>query len=242
MKLLFVFLLCCHFVFSQTEKRGNYNPTENTFTIDDQIYQAGDFYKGHSRIFNSGFYGLIDSTGVVVIPIVYSNLGFLKDGLLVATKDKKCGYLDTKGNIKIPFIYDLADDFKNGIAIVQKNNKCGTIDKKGNQLTDLLYDHIDKFDNDQSGLARVCRNKKWGFINKSGTEIIPCMYQNANIFREGLALLTKVNGTTGYLDNTGKIIIPFQEFTQADNFKNGKARVQKGNTPYFINKTGEIIK
>jgi len=136
----------------------------------------------------------------------------------------------------------LADDFKNGIAIVQKNNKCGIIDKKGNQLSPLLYDHVDKFDNDQCGLARVSRAKKWGFINKTGKEIIPCIYQKANFFREGLALVTKENGTSGYLDAKGKVIIPFAEYIRAGNFKHGKAEVRKANTIFFINKLGETIK
>lgn len=242
MKQFFIFLLFSNFLFSQTEKTGIYNAAESTFSIDNQTYNASHFSNGHAIIDNSLLFGLIDSTRTVVISVQYNYLGFIKDGLLVAKKDKKCGYLDAKGKIIIPFIYDLADAFKNGIAIVQNNGKCGIIDKKGNQLTQLLYEHIDKFDNDLSGLARVSRDRKWGFINKSGQEVIPCIYQNANFFSDGVALITKVNGTTGYLDKTGKVIIPFDEFTQADNFRNGKARVQKGNTSYFIDKKGEIIK
>ena len=241
MKHLFIILLVSNYLFSQTKITGSYNHTESTFTIGDMEYQSSHFSQGYARISDSNSFGLIDSTGVIVIPVIYEYLSFLKDGLVVAKKDKKSGYLDTKGKIIIPFIYDLADDFKNRIAIVQKNGKCGIIDKNGNQITDLLYEHIDKFDNDQSGLARVSRNKKWGFITKSGEEIIPCIYQNANFFREGLALVTKVNGTTGYVDATGKLVIPFEEYNRADNFMNGKAKVQKGNTTYFINKKGEIV-
>lgn len=241
MKYLFTFLLFSNYLFSQTKIIGSYNHSESTFTIEDKIYQSSHFSQGYAIINDSNFYGLIDSTGVIVIPVIYEYMGFLKDDLIVAKKDKKSGYLDTKGKIIIPFIYDLADDFKNGIAIIQKNGKCGIIDKKGNQITDLIYEHIDKFDNDQSGLARVSRNQKWGFINKSGKEIIPCIYQNANFFREGLALVTKTNGTTGFLDKTGKVVIPFEEYIRADNFKNGKAKVQKGDTPFYINTKGEIV-
>jgi hypothetical protein len=50
-----------------------------------------------------------------------------------------------------------------------------------------------------------------------------------------------VNGTTGFLDATGKVVIPFEEYIRVDNFKNGKAKVQKGNTIYFINKKGETV-
>lgn len=241
MKHLLLILFFSNYLFCQTKITGSYNHSESTFTIGDKIYQSSHFSQGYARINDSSSFGLIDSTGVIVIPVIYDYLSFLKDGLVVAKKDKKNGYLDTKGKIIIPFIYDLADDFKNGIAIVQKNGKCGIIDKKGNQITDLLYEHIDKFDNDQSGLARVSRDKKWGFINKSGEEIIPCIYQNANFFREGLALVTKTNGTTGFLDAKGKVVIPFEEYIRADNFKNGKAKVQKGDTPFFINKKGEIV-
>jgi len=242
MKYFFIILFFSNYLFSQNKIIGSYNHSEKTFAIGETIYQASHFSQGYARITDATFFGLIDSTNVLVIPLVYENMGFLKDGLIVVKKDKKSGYLDTSGNIIIPFIYDLADDFKNGIAIVQKNNKCGIIDKKGNQLSPLLYDHVDKFDNDQCGLARVSRAKKWGFINKTGKEIIPCIYQKANFFREGLALVTKENGTSGYLDAKGKVIIPFAEYIRAGNFKHGKAEVRKANTIFFINKLGETIK
>ena len=138
MKHLIIILFFSNHLLSQTEIRGIYNHNESTFTIGDKIYQSSHFSQGYARITDSNSFGLIDSTEVIVIPVIYEYIGFLKDGLLVATKDKKNGYLDAKGKIIIPFIYDLADDFKNGIAIVQKNGKCGIIDKKGNQITDLL--------------------------------------------------------------------------------------------------------
>jgi len=61
--------------------------------------------------------GYVNREGEFVIPLEYRVLGFLKDGMIVAAKDR-FGYLDSRGNIELSFIYESASDFQNGEAEV----------------------------------------------------------------------------------------------------------------------------
>ncbi|HEU4495961.1 MAG TPA: WG repeat-containing protein [Flavobacterium sp.] len=237
--LAILFFTSC--LFSQTKTAGTYNP-DGTFSAGNKTYAANPFSGGYARITDGRSFGMIDTAGTMVIPVIYESMGFLKDGLVAVAKGSKVGFVNTSGKEVIPFIYDLADDFSGGIALVRKNNKCGIIDKKGKQISPLIYDQIENFGNDQSGLARAVRNNKWGFISKSGKEAVPCIYMKANYFSDGLALVLKEDGTCGYVDPSGKVVVPFAEYTWADNFKKGKAEVHKGKSVFFINKKGEQIK
>jgi uncharacterized protein (TIGR02145 family) len=66
--------------------------------------------------------GYIDQKGEIVIPIRYNNLGFIRDGLILA-EDVLFGYLDSKGRVMIDFQYEFASDFKKGLAQVSSRVK-----------------------------------------------------------------------------------------------------------------------
>jgi len=59
-------------------------------------------------------------------------------------------------------------------------------------------------------------------------------------FREQMAAL-KLNGRWGYIDITGKEVIP-PVYDDADEFRNGVAWVIKNGKRIYINNAGEVIK
>lgn len=80
--------------------------------------------------------GYMNNRGETLIPVEFRLLGFLRDGLIVAAKERY-GYLDRNGNIAISFIYEGASDFSKGEAeviqvlegqrftfIINKNGRC----------------------------------------------------------------------------------------------------------------------
>ena len=79
----------------------------------------------------------------------------------------------------------------------------------------------------QEATARTRRNqanKKWIFQND---------------FSEGLAMVS--NGKIGFVDETGKVVIPCQWYRAMD-FENGIAWVANVNDKWgFINKTGKVV-
>ncbi|HNF37394.1 MAG TPA: WG repeat-containing protein, partial [Chitinophagaceae bacterium] len=73
---------------------------------------------------------------------------------------------------------------------------------------------------------------------------IPMIYNSAGYFSEGLAPVSKkMNGRNfayGFIDKTGKEIIPF-EFEIAEEFSEGLAAVKKNGKYGFINKEGKEV-
>ena len=61
-------------------------------------------------------------------------------------------------------------------------------------------------------------------------------YDDADEFSEGLASVEK-DGKEGYIDKTGRIVIPL-EYDKAYSFRNGKAKVVKNGIEGFIDKNG----
>ena len=78
------------------------------------------------------------------------------------------------------------------------------------------------------------------------SEHIKPQYEEALLFSEGLAAVKK-NGKWGYIDETGKVVIPFQ-YDQAYTFNEGKAVVgtlsnveDMGESGYYDEETDEWI-
>ena len=60
------------------------------------------------------------------------------------------------------------------------------------------------------GMARVQDGRKIGMINHRGKLVIPCVWDGMGDFSEGLAGVRNDNGKCGYMDKTGKVVIPFR--------------------------------
>ena len=102
------------------------------------------------------------------------------------------------------------------------------------------------------GLAAVCVDGKWGFINEAGEYIIPLQstWGLARGFSEGLAAVifpyrSDDTGGFGFIDHTGKLIIPPAGYGMAYDFSDGLAAVSKkvgDRLVYgFIDRTGKMV-
>ena len=70
--------------------------------------------------------------------------------------------------------------------------------------------------------------------------VIPCIYPKVSGFSEGRAVVQK-NGLCGYIDPSGKEIIPL-EYSRCLDFKDGKAVVYKGmRKAGVIDRNGQVI-
>jgi hypothetical protein len=158
--------------------------------------------------------------------------------------------------------YKRALDFYEGVAVVlDKDDKYFLIDTKGNIVKSLeQYMDVRQF---QEGLAQVMKkegdnNYLIGFIDKTGREVIKPQYTpgmgsvRGSGFCEGLyaAMIGEFKGGSyirkcGYIDKTGKVIIPFKYGTCGD-FSEGLAPIvtpgKDGmNNLSFINKQGKVV-
>lgn len=138
----------------------------------------------------------------------------------------------------------------------------GYIDKTGKMIVEPEFFEAREF---SEGLAAVLTNDsaggvvvgEWGYINKRGQLVIKPIFSEANSFSEGLAavevgrkdVLYEESGETfrkvipgkwGYIDGTGKQVIPAQ-FELANSFSEGLAVVKVKDNCGYVNKIGKFV-
>ena len=117
------------------------------------------------KIQKNGKWGFYDGFSTV-IPAMYDEVFFFKDGLAAVELDEKCGYIDPENNVVIPFEYETAMSFSEGYASVVKGGKCGYIDKNNEVVIPFIYDAATPF---EGGEGKVKKDGRWGTIFPDGT-------------------------------------------------------------------------
>jgi len=126
---------------------------KNEFSFDQIDHTLSDYIPSKLTVSLNGKKGMIDTTGKVVIPILYDDLfesSFDRYQLygVVVNLNEKYGLVDRNGKEITPIIYDqISFDFDgheiSKYALVQKNGKWGCVDNKtGNALISMKYDKI----------------------------------------------------------------------------------------------------
>ena len=226
-----------------------------------EVLTAGNdwdvFHDGLARITKDGKTGFVDKAGNEVIPCKYDGASMFCEGMASVcqchslpedeqTEDVDYytteGYIDKAGREITPCIYEAAHDFHEGLALVVLDGKSGFIDKSGIEVIPLQYDDAHDF---QDGLAQVAIGDDYFFIDRSGKKVFGFAEHGilaAWDFSEGLAVACfEPGGERGYIDKTGKQVIPGKYF-EAHDFHDGLARVSDGHGKmYFIDKTGKEL-
>jgi hypothetical protein len=169
-------------------------------------------------------------------------------------QDGRYGFRDVRGTVVIPAQYLSVYDFSsNGVAFVADDKGWSCIDTKNKVLLEpFLYDNGPDYVSEE--LFRYIENKKIGFANPECSVVIKAEYDFAAPFEEGLAPVcngcsvvsdgdehsTIKGGTWGYIDKTGKLVIPMQ-YQDAQPFADGKASVMQNQKTFTIDPTGKPI-
>lgn len=208
--------------------------------IEEHDYVDG-FRGGLSWVLDNNKFGVIDTTGKLLIKAVYDWHGYFKEGIAAVKRNGKYGFINNKGREITPIKYDMVEDFAGGCAFVMQNHQYRLINRKGDEVVKLYYDYVENFRN---GLARCYLKGKWGFIDARGKEVIPLRYHEVYLFSEGLAAAQWYDGYDykwGFIDKKGKTIIPFV-YDDVNNFdKSGMTNVTYQSVHQTINKKGECL-
>ena len=185
--------------------------------------QIEGFHEGLAKVYRDGAYGFIDKYGNEVIACNYSDCMDFNEGLSRVKKNEKYGYINKTGKVIIPIVYESAGNFHDGLAeIKNSSDKWGYINKSGNVVIPFMYDNTGYF---SDGKAKVGRDHQYFLIDKNGNE-----YHIDNIFlfhfSEGYARAFNRNRVEGYIDTSGRIIIPF-EYATCKDFSEGYGCVEK---------------
>ncbi len=179
------------------------------------------FSEGLAQVKIGDKYGYIERSGKFVIQPTWLSSGGFSDGRAMIYEKSNYGFIDTTGKMVVPAIYKEVAPFTNGRARVRFADRTfGFIDTNGVEISGRRYDDASMF---SEGLAVVRigadgdENGKHGYIDTSGIEVIPLQYPSASSFSGGVAQVSKRSETgrrfmyySGFIDKSGKTVIPFE--------------------------------
>jgi hypothetical protein len=173
------------------------------------VYEGIDFvtFKGKYWFRKKEKWGLMDKDQKVIIEPQYDSHGWLKNGKIQVTKNKKNGMVDTLGQIIIPLMYDALDDeTRHGLIVASLKNKWGYLDSLGKIAIPFGYDDIRKF---YKSITGVKKDGKYFFINAANERINSNTYDFIDhdwFGKEGIKVMR--NKKVGIVDVIGNEVIP----------------------------------
>ena len=191
----------------------------------------------------SGAYGYIDQTGLEVIPCRYQALSAFRDGVCVARKDDLLGFLNTKGEAVTEIAYrslgntDVYSslltvpsfDSEDCLRVSDAYGRYALMNRQYRIMGDFDWDEIGSF---SEGLAKVRSDGYYGFINPQGEIVIAPEWSSADVFSDGLCMVSGRNGRYGYMDRNGELVIA-AVYDNGSRFVNGYAAVYMPSVGWF---------
>ena len=214
-----------------------YIDTTGNVVIPLEYDSCSDFYNGYAEVrkgsWEDGKYGYIDTSGRVVIPLEY-------DAARIPEGDGYVGGLE----------YGLATVGKkreDDSELVWSEHYCkfGLVDLNNNIVLPLEYEYIYFISESLVNAGNWTSNDNGAYIdtqiiNISGNIAAPAGYDLVSYyFSEGLAAAKK-DEKYGYVDTSGKVMIPF-EYDGVGSFNEGLAAVEKDGKYGYIDTSGKVI-
>lgn len=208
------------------------------------------FKEGLANVTLNGRYGVIDKFGKEITPLKYDEVGQFSEGMAQVALDGKQGFIDKSGNEAVALQYSNVSQFSEGLARVvgfpkenpsDKDLKIRYIDKTGKVVLESNKFSIGSIFSEGLAAAYSLEKGAFVFIDKTGKIVL--MPKNVTVdgdFKEGLARVKGRNQKIGFIDNTGKVVIPLK-YDVASDFFDGLAMAAVNDKGGFIDKTGEII-
>jgi len=214
---------------------------------------SGDFSEGLAvvQVSENGLFGFIDRSGSQVIPLKFTGVLDFSQGLAQATMDpnrEKIGFINKKGDWVIPPQFLDATGFSEDLAAVllgeEGGDKWGYIDRNGTMVIPPRFEMASQF---REGLATVDIGGDSAFIDKQGQVVIKARpgFYRFDLFSQGRAAFhtsphRTVTGKMGFMDKTGKVVIPPQ-FDYVYWFFEGLAAVEIDEKTGFIDRSGKMV-
>jgi hypothetical protein len=185
----------------------------------------------------SGQAGFIDKTGKVVIEPRFAQVSSFSEGLAPVRVGTLCGYIDREGREQIPPRFEDARRFREGRAAVRVGGKWGFIDREGKWVVEPAYVEVSSFSEGLAAVAVPIVQSQEPILGPSLASIRPKKEWNAMVgsVAVGVEIQTSpakpgqtravAKGGWGYLNTTGKLVIPHQYFEACD-FSQGLAVVR----------------
>ena len=129
------------------------------------------FHRGFAMVKKNGKWGVIDTTGKVVIPCSYDDVsvqGGTGYRIWKVLNGTKLGLVSAvNGAVVVPVKYDYIGDLCYGRIKMGINGKYGYLDKNGNVVIPARYDRAYDFESDGTANVRV-KGNGWHYIDLNG--------------------------------------------------------------------------
>lgn len=198
----------------QTTRDGDlfgFKRYDGTVIVEPRYKYVDQFHNGYCRVYTDETHaGLIDSLGNEIIPCLYNNLNYPREGRILVLRNDSIGYYNLQGQLVIPLQFPKASDFSEGRAAVvviidSFSFACTFIDTLGRQVFPPIYQHVMPY---LEGYSAVRRYDRWGLIDTAGKEVLPCMYELISTIGHGCFFAGDEFGTALF-DYSMKPLTPF---------------------------------
>jgi uncharacterized protein YqkB len=253
--------------------KWGYINTSGVVVIPMKYSAASDFYNGvgiiedYSETDSTYLYGMINSKGVPLTPIVYSRIEYEDGGYYSVKKNGLWGFVSKTGKEIVPCKYD-GILYSNAFLIVTLNEKQGLLDLTGKEIIPVInknvflcdengffwilvddnkkyYYHksglkLDTKTDFKNGVAIVSLNKKYGLIDKNVHFVLPYKYDNIENFYNGFAIVS-LNGKCGQINSKGVEKVPCK-YDKVFLLEKGRTLALRDNKQGYVDTLGiEIV-
>ena len=215
---------------------------------------VGEPHEGRISVYEAAHAGYIDFSGKIVLEPKYDSAGDFKDSRAIVRTGSKAWLIDPSGTVVGELPHRPLGDFHQGLLRVQAS---GLVDASGKKLP-TVYGFVDRqakivippqfmpageFSDDAANLTLGGLNKEWVYFDRTGKIVIRIPFgphlENPDLFVNG-RLRVKDGFQWGYKDASGEWAIP-AKYNDAENFKDGFARVQEGDKWIVIDVRGKTV-
>lgn len=200
-------------------------------------------------------FGLIDSTGKIVLPPQYDEIDPFVGGFAPIKLNGLRGLIDSLGRTAVEPKYNRITAFQGNVAWVRVKDRWGLINKQGTELLepqfsddyrlllpntppDLLQGYYPRF---VKGYAPVCYGRRWGIVSAEGKLVAEPVYEQLDLVTNPTAktiALVRDKKKWGTLNAEGKYSIK-PKFFNIFEFTDGLARVSTTGPYGYVTETGD---
>ncbi len=226
----------------QQKQKWGFIDTKGRMVIEPQFVQVGLFSDGMASFRKKQVtdpWGYIDQTGKVVIQPHFDCAEKFRQGIArvgfetrqskllsrIADVGTTCDYqfIDRQGKfVPEPVPTHDATGEAGELIPFRKNELAGYLNAKGEVVIEPQFQVAAPF---SAGLARACKEGLFGYIDQRGEWVIAPRFQYANDFAQGLAGVPLGANGWGFIDRTGKEVLPAKYAWVYGGFRHGLAEV-----------------
>lgn len=248
-------------------RRYAYIDTAGAVRIEGAWAEAHPFSEGLaavkiSRELGANNWGYINQQGELAIQPRFSAAGPFSRGLAHVSRIENSmttgGLIDSAGNMRIPAFYpeDASIDVWSTLRLyralrgprelvpVRTQPGFAYAARDGRvAIREPRFGAGQEFSEDRAAVMIAGRGgpAHWGYIDPGGKLVIEARFLQARPFSEGLAAVKDGVGRAGYLKRDGRWAIPPAFFEEADDFREGRARVRINGFHGYIDSSGSLL-